>query len=128
MSRSQSAQDLKSQSTAISNGITALHREHYGRGPNRVRTLIHPDFVVTTLEDPFTTVEKTMIAQGAFASVRETRTMFQDWMREPFSRIVEEATGRKVRQFFSQVAHDPDYALEMFVLEPLSSEDGSRPA
>jgi uncharacterized protein YbcI len=120
-----SATDLKSQSTAISNGIAALHREHYGRGADRTRTRIHGDMVMTTLEDCFTTVEKKMIAEGAFTQVRETRTMFQDWMRPRFTEIVEGATGRSVRAFFSQVARDPDMALEVFLLEPVEpSTDG----
>jgi uncharacterized protein YbcI len=110
--------DLKGQSTAISNGIASLHREHYGRGADRTRTLIHQDVVMTRLEDCFTTVEKKMIAEGAFGQVRETRTMFQDWMRPAFSEIVENATGRKVRAFFSQVGRDPDMAVELFLLEP----------
>jgi uncharacterized protein YbcI len=110
--------DLKTQSTAISDGIAAMHREHYGRGADRTRTLIHQDVVMTRLEDCFTTVEKKMIAEGAFVQVRETRTMFQDWMRPHFTEIVEGATGRKVAAFFSQVTHDPDMAVELFVLEP----------
>jgi uncharacterized protein YbcI len=85
--------DLKGASTAISNGIGSLHREHYGRGADRIRTLIHHDMVVTTLEDCFTTVEHKMVAEGAFLKVRETRTMFQDWMAPRFIEIVEQATG-----------------------------------
>ena len=43
--------------------------------------------------------------------------MFQDWMRPRFTEIVEDATGRRVAAFFSQVSHDPDMALEVFLLE-----------
>jgi uncharacterized protein YbcI len=121
------ATDLRSQSKAISNGIGTIHREHYGRGADRIRTLIHQDTVLTTLADGFTTVEKKMIAEGAFLQVRETRTMFQDWMRPRFTEIVEGATGRKVAAFFSQVSHDPDYAVELFFLEPVPSADGGAP-
>jgi uncharacterized protein YbcI len=113
--------DGRAPATMISNGISALHREHYGRGANRSRTHINNDFVVTVMEDPFTKVEKTMIESGAFDIVRETRTRFQDWMRPTFIEIVEEATGRKVAQFFSQVGHDPDYAIECFLLDSSSS-------
>jgi uncharacterized protein YbcI len=113
--------DLKTQSTAISDGIAAMHREHYGRGADRTRTLIHQDVVMTRLEDCFTTVERKMIAEGAFVQVRETRTMFQDWMRPHFTEIVEGATGRKVAAFFSQVTHDPDMAVELFLLEPANA-------
>ena len=52
-----------------------------------------------------------MIAEGAFVQVRETRTMFQDWMRPHL----------KVSAFFSQVTHDPDMAVELFVLEPANA-------
>jgi uncharacterized protein YbcI len=122
---STSATDLKRQSTAISNGIGSMHREHYGRGADRIRTTIHPELAVTVLEDCFTPVEKTMVSEGAFGQVRETRTMFQDWMRPKFVEIVEKATGRKVRAFFSQVGHDPDMAIEVFLFEPPpSSSDG----
>jgi uncharacterized protein YbcI len=121
-----SSTDLKSQSTAISNGIGSLHREHYGRGEDRIRTLIHQDVVMTTLEDCFTTVEHKMVAEGAFLQVRETRTMFQDWMRPRFTEIVEQATGRKVRAFFSQVSHDADIAVELFLMEAGGAEtDGA---
>lgn len=122
MAKATGATDVKSQATAISNGIGSMHREHYGRGADRIRTLIHQDVVMTTLEDCFTTVEKKMIAEGAFVQVRETRTMFQDWMRPRFTEIVEEATGQKVRSFFSQVSHDPDMALEVFLLSQPSPE------
>ena len=119
--------DVKSPATAISNSIAAMHREHYGRGADRVRTLIHQDTVLTRLEDCFTTVEKKMISEGAFVQVRQTRTMFQDWMRPRFTEIVEEATGRKVAAFFSQVTHDPDMAVELFLLEPTGSDSDGVP-
>ena len=120
-----SVTDVRSASTAISNGIGSLHKEHYGRGADRIRTLIHQDVVLTTLEDCFTPVEHKMVAEGAFGQVRQTRTMFQDWMRPSFIGIVEQATGRTVRAFFSQVTHDPDIAAELFLLHPADdSSDG----
>jgi uncharacterized protein YbcI len=123
-----SAADYKRQATTISNGVASLHREHYGRGADRVRTTIQADFAMTALEDCFTVVEKKMIDEGAFGQVRETRTMFQDWMRPRFVEIVENATGRKVRAFFSQVTHDPDMAVELFFFEPHeTSSDGGPP-
>jgi hypothetical protein len=59
-----------------------------------------------------------MIAEGAFLQVRETRIMFQDWMGPHFNAVVEGATGRKVRAFFSQCGRDPDIAVELFLLQP----------
>lgn len=131
MTTSEARLELKNQATAISNAIGALHREHYGRGADRIRTVIHPELVVTTLEDCFTTVERKMIAEGAFTQVRETRTMFQDWMRPFFVDAVEEATGRKVKAFFSSTTPDPEMAVELFLLEPTAASgtdgDGTGP-
>lgn len=128
MTESTAGTDLKRQATAISNGIGSLHREHYGRGADRIRTIIHPELVATTLEDCFTPVERRMIAEGAFAQVRKTRTMFQDWMGPHFIEVVESATGRHVKAFFSQVGHDPDISVELFLLEPGGAvSDGGPP-
>ena len=121
--------DRGKMAAAVSNAILRIHSEHYGRGADRVRTTIKDDFVLTRLEDCFTVVEKKMVDEGAFTTVRETRTMFQDWMRPRFTEIVEDATGRKVRAFFSQVSHDPDIAIELFFLSggTESSRDGGPP-
>lgn len=117
--------DLKSQSTVISSRIAALHREHYGRGAERVRTLVHADVVLTLLEDPFIPAERLAIANGQFEQVRERRTSWQDLMKQPFTEVVEEATGRTVRAFFSQSSEEPQMSLECFVLEPLNDEEPS---
>jgi hypothetical protein len=55
--------------------------------------------------------------------VRNTRTLFQDWMREPFRKVVEDATGRKVTGFLSQVSADPPMSLEFFLLAPNGEGD-----
>lgn len=103
---------------AVSNAITRLHREHYGRGASTTRTIIQRNFVVCFLEDIYTPVERTLIESNRRDAVRETRNIFQDAMRPKFTRAVEEATGRTVIAFMSQVTFDPDMAAEVFVLEP----------
>jgi uncharacterized protein YbcI len=106
------------QTMAISNAITRLHREHYGRGATSVRTVIERNYVMCILDDIYTAVERTLIDAGRADSVRETRTIFQDTMRPHFVAVVEEALGRKVIAFMSQVHFDPDLSAEIFVLEP----------
>lgn len=76
------------------------------------------DYVICFLEDVYSPVERRLIAAGRFDTVRETRNAFQDTMREDFSRAVEEALGRKVIGFISQVHVDPDLSIETFILEP----------
>jgi uncharacterized protein YbcI len=109
-------------SAAISQAILGIHREHYGRGANRARTVMGADYIICFLEDIYTPVERTLIDAGRFEAVRETRSAFQDTMRDNFSAEVERLSGRKVVGFLSQVHVDPDLAVETFILEP--STDG----
>jgi uncharacterized protein YbcI len=106
------------QAALISNAITRLHRDHYGRGATAARTIIQRNYVVCFLEDIYTPVERTLIDAGRTDTVRETRNTFQDAMGPKFREAVEEATGRTVVAFMSQVHFAPDMAAEVFVLEP----------
>jgi uncharacterized protein YbcI len=110
------------QAASVSNAITRLHRDHYGRGATTARTIIQRNFVVCFLEDIYTPVERTLIEAGRLEAVRETRNIFQDAMGPKFREAVEEATGRSVIAFMSQVCFDPDMAAEVFVLEPEAGE------
>jgi uncharacterized protein YbcI len=113
--------------SAISTAIVKLHREHYGRGATIARTVIQRNYIITFLEDLFTPVERTLLDNGQHDAVRDTRQIFQQAMRPQFTEAVEEITGRKVTQFMSQVAFDPDMAAEIFVLEPLGDEAEGQP-
>jgi uncharacterized protein YbcI len=110
--------DRGRQAASVSNAITRLHREHYGRGATTTRTIIQRNYVVCFLEDIYTPVERTLIEAGSSEAVRSTRNIFQDAMRPKFEEAVEEAMGRKVIAFMSQVCFEPDMAAEVFVLEP----------
>jgi uncharacterized protein YbcI len=120
--QSENAQTNRSMATVISNGISKLQREYYGRGPTSVRTVVGHDHVVTFLEDIFTPVERTLLDAGETAAVYEMRRAFQRAMRPRFVAVVEEATGRKVRAFLSEAHIDPDISAEIFVLEPDKSD------
>jgi uncharacterized protein YbcI len=103
---------------AIANAITKLHRQYYGRGAASARTVMGRDHVVVFLEDIYTTLERTLIDDGKFGTVRATRQEFQLSLREAFSAAVEEITGRRVIAFMSEVHLAPDIAAELFVLAP----------
>jgi len=102
---------------AISNAITKLQHDHYGRGPESVRTVIGYDHIITLLENSFMPVERTLLEAGEVDAVRNTRLAFQRAMESRFVETVEDITGRKVRAFLSQVSLDPDISVEVFVLE-----------
>jgi uncharacterized protein YbcI len=114
--------------TEISNAIVGLHREHYGRGAVRARTIMQDNYVVCFLDDIYTPVEHTLLNAGRADSVRTTRLAFQDAMEPLFREAVTKATGRRVVAFMSQVHIEPDMAAEIFVLEngdEAASRDGS---
>ena len=117
----------QSASTVISNGLSKLHRDYYGRGPNSVRTVFGHDHVVTFLEDIYTPLERTLVEAGETQAVIEVRRAFQRAMRERFVAVVEGATGRTVRAFLSEANLDPDISAEIFVLERLESDPNPAP-
>ena len=117
--------DRGKMASAVSNAIAGLHRTHYGRGATRTRTVIESDYVICFLEDVYTPFERTLIDAGRFDTVRATRNAFQDTMREAFSEAVEQAVGRRVVGFLSQVHVAPDLSIETFILEPDSTNEAA---
>jgi uncharacterized protein YbcI len=103
----------------ISTGLVQLHSRFYGKGPTKAKTHLVNDTVISILRGGFTTVERTLIDQGNVDAVYDMRRSFQMAMEEQFTTVVEEATGRKVIAYMSQIHEDPDLAVEIFVLEPV---------
>ena len=115
-------------SAAISNAVVRCTREYTGRGPTKARTTIGDDIVVTRLEDTLTKGERSLADSGKGDMVIDIRRCFQMTMRESLVGRIEQLTGRKVIAFMSDNHIDPDMGVEVFVLEPSSSDgDGSRP-
>jgi uncharacterized protein YbcI len=104
--------------TAISDGMVALLKEFYGRGPSRVKSYYEDDLVVCVLRGGFSRVEETLLAGGRGAAVIQQRMDFQDVMRQRFAKVIEDATGRVVIGFMSGNQQDPDMMCEVFVLGP----------
>ena len=50
--------------TAVSDGMVALLKEYYGRGPTQAKTYYHDDLVVCLLRGGFTRVEQTLLDGG----------------------------------------------------------------
>jgi uncharacterized protein YbcI len=111
--------------SSISNAVVGIHRQYFGRGASRARTVMGADYVICFLEDIYTPVERTLIEAGRFPAVQETRTAFQDTMRDRFCAEVERLVERKVIGFLSQVHVDPDLAVETFILEPVNGDQAA---
>ncbi len=104
--------------TAISDGMVALLKEFYGRGPTRAKSYYEDDLVVCVLRGGFSRVEETLLDGGRGHAVIQQRMEFQEVMRDRFARVIEDATGRKVIGFMSGNQQDPDLMCEVFILAP----------
>jgi uncharacterized protein YbcI len=113
MDRPQTLGEVRS---LISREMTRLHAEYYGRGPTRVKTYITEDLVAVALEETFTRAEKTLVERGEMEAIQNIRRRFQQQMKEDFTAIVEQATGRKVRAFLSETNLEVDVSMEIFLL------------
>lgn len=114
-----------SMAAAISNAVVGLLHDYTGRGPTRVRTTIGGDAIVVTLRDSLTKAEKTLAARGQALEVLAMRRALQDTMRAELIAVVEQLTGRGVEAFLNDNLHDPDVAVEIFLMQP---SDGVPPA
>ena len=104
--------------TEISEGLVALLKEFYGRGPEQAKTYIDSDLVVCLLRGGFTRVEQTLLESGHGGDVIQQRMIFQSVMRDRFTDVVTHATGRRVIGFMSGNQQNPDMICEIFVLAP----------
>jgi uncharacterized protein YbcI len=109
--------------TAISDGMVALLKEFYGRGPTRTKSYYEDDLVVCVLRGGFSRVEQTLLEGGRTAAVIQQRLEFQELMRERFEEVIERATGRRVIGFMSGNQQHPDMMCEVFVLAPTDLVD-----
>ena len=103
---------------AISDEIVSLLHRYTGRGPTEARTYVHDNLIVCLLGDSLTKAEQSLVTGGHYASVLDTRSLFQRTMRADYTEAVERLSGRTVIAFMSQNHIDPDLAVEVFVLEP----------
>jgi uncharacterized protein YbcI len=102
----------------ITNGIVRLFSDYYGRGPTRAKSyLLENRYVVTIVRDTLTAVERTLAEKGEIDLVRRVRLTFQEAMAPSFKGVVEQALGRPVAAYHSQILVEPDVGFEFFLLE-----------
>ena len=109
--------------TAISDGLVALLKDFYGRGPTRAKSYYEDDLVVCVLRGGFSRVEETLVKGGRGDAVIQQRMQFQDLMRGRFEAVIERATGRLVIGFMSGNQQHPDMMCELFILAPTDLVD-----
>jgi uncharacterized protein YbcI len=103
--------------TRISDGLVALLKEFYGRGPTQAKTYYEDDLVVCLLRGGFSRVEQTLLEGGRGHAVIAQRMEFQELMRHRFEEVISAATGRAVVGFMSGNQQNPDMICEVFILD-----------
>ena len=104
--------------TALSNAVVHIVREYTGRGPTQARASIRDNVVIVVMQETLLKAERSLIEDDKASLVVEMRRSFQQTMRVDLSAAVERLTERKVIAFMSDSHLQPDYSVEVFVLEP----------
>ena len=105
---------------AISATVVHALARTTGRGPTKAKTTLGDNGVFVVLQDSLTVGEQTLTDAGEGQAVLQLRRRWQAVMKDRVSREIEDLTGRKVIGFMSDNHIDPDLAVEVFVLEPLT--------
>ena len=101
----------------ISRRFVQLHKEYYGRGPERAKTYVQDDLVVVLMRGGFSKAEETLLQEDRGDAVVKQRMAFQEVMRPRFAEVIEQELGRKVLGFMSGSHQHPDLLGEMFILD-----------
>lgn len=102
---------------AVANAMIRIVHEYWGKGPTRAKVYMEEGFLFCVLEEPLTTVERTLVAGGETDLVRELRLEFQELVSRECAEQVETLTGRRVLACHSQVVFDPDIVFQIFVVD-----------
>jgi uncharacterized protein YbcI len=104
--------------SAISNSISALRREHYGRGPMKAKTYILDDIIIVVMREiGYSAIEKTMIESGESQRVIALREDFQRVMARRYSDTIEALTDRTVVAFLNRAHLEPDLSVKVFIID-----------
>jgi uncharacterized protein YbcI len=101
----------------VSSGIVSALARLYGRGPTKAKTYFNENYVFCVLENGLTANEQQLLDAGEGKLVREYRLRFQEIVYQELTGVVEQATGRKVLTYHSQIVFDPTRIFEIFVLD-----------
>jgi uncharacterized protein YbcI len=112
---------------AISSTVVRALARTTGRGPTKAKTTLGDNGVFVVLQDSLTVGEQTLTDAGQGQAVLDLRRRWQGVMEADVSHEIEELVGRNVIGFMSDNHIDPDLAVEVFVLEPLTEPAPNEP-
>src|SRR5690242_21919465 len=76
----------------LANAFVAIHKERFGRGPDKSRAHVVRDVVVVLLEGGFSRAEQTLMERGSEDAVNQGRAAMQATIEDPAVGVVERLT------------------------------------
>jgi uncharacterized protein YbcI len=112
----------------VSDGLSRMFSEYYGRGPSTARSWRCGPYVFCALEDCLTTAEERLLDSGRPDLVRRLRLSFQAAMTKTFCAMVSRELGQPIVAYHSQVVFEPNICFEIFVLGDVEGGAGAPPS
>ena len=103
----------------ICNAITAALKQRCGKGPTKVKAYNTHDHVAVVVQDMLTTLEKTLLQDGHEQLVSEARQGLIERVTQECRSTIEQATGRRVVGWQTEVNPSADRAITLVQLQPL---------
>jgi uncharacterized protein YbcI len=103
----------------ICNAITEALKQSCGKGPTKVKAYNTHDDVAVVVKDMLTTLERTLVQDGHEQLVSEARQGLIERVAEECRATIEQATGRRVVGWQTEVDPSADRAITLVQLQPL---------
>ena len=104
---------------AICNAITGALKRSSGKGPTKVKAHSTHDHVAVVVQDMLTTLERTLLQDGHEQLVAEARQVLTARVATECRATIEQATGRRVVGWQTEVNPSADRAFTLIQLQPL---------
>ena len=104
---------------AICNAITGALKRSSGKGPTKVKAYSTHDHVAVIVQDMLTTLERTLVQDGHEQLVSEARQVLTERVANECRATIEQATGRRVVGWQTEVNPSADRAFTLIQLQPL---------
>ena len=104
---------------AICNAITEALKQRCGKGPTKVKAYNTHDDVAVVMQDMLTTLERMLVQDGHEQLVSEARQVLIDRVGKECRSTIEQATGRRVVGWQTEVNPSADRAITLVQLQPL---------
>jgi uncharacterized protein YbcI len=103
----------------ISNAVTKALKQSCGKGPTKVKAYNAHGDVAVVAQDMLTTLERTLVQDGHEQLVSEARQVLIERVAKECRATIEQATGRRVAGWQTEVNPRADRALMLVQLRPL---------